>query len=126
TGPERHKSRCAEAYLPQLDIIKKRGPLPFRKYNLQTLTLLLFCLAGSGIAQAKTYYLSPTGSDFNSGQSPSVPWLYPNHPLNCGDVIVAAASTTYSSAIFYTGKWGTVTCPAKNNVAWLQCATFDA
>jgi hypothetical protein len=87
--------------------------------------LLLFCQTGIGIAQARTYYLSPTGSDFNSGQSPSVPWLSPNHPLNCGDVIVAAASTSYSSANFYTGKWGTVTCPAKNNVAWLQCATFD-
>jgi hypothetical protein len=76
-------------------------------------------------AQSKTYYLSPTGSDSNSGQSSSVPWLSPNHPLNCGDVIVAAAGTGYSAANFDTGKWGTVTCATENNVAWLQCATFD-
>ena len=59
--------------------------------------LLLFCPVSSRIAQA--------GNDFNSGQSPSAPWLSPNHPLNCGDVIMAAASTSYSSASFYTGKW---------------------
>ena len=71
-----------------------------------------------------TYYLSPNGSDSNSGLSTSLPWLTPDHPLNCGDVI-SAASGTYSAANFNTGKWGTVTCPAGNNVAWLQCATFD-
>ena len=75
-----------------------------------------------------TYFLAPRsagGSDSNSGLSASEPWLSPNHELNCGDVIQAAASTAYDSAEFGSGKWGTVTCPNKNNVAWLQCATFD-
>jgi hypothetical protein len=40
-------------------------------------------------------------------------------------VIIAAASASYSAADFGSGKWGTVSCPAGNNVAWLQCATFD-
>lgn len=71
-----------------------------------------------------TYYISPSGNDSNSGLSASLPWLTPDHPLNCGDMI-SAASGTYSAANFNTGKWGTVTCPAGNNVAWLQCATFD-
>jgi hypothetical protein len=71
-----------------------------------------------------TYYLSPSGNDSNSGLSASLPWLSPNHPLNCGDTILAA-SGSYSAANFQSGKWGTVTCSAGNNVAWLQCATFD-
>jgi hypothetical protein len=71
-----------------------------------------------------TYYLSPNGNDTDSGLSASEPWLTPNHPVNCGDVIMAA-SGTYSNANFYTGKWGTVTCAAGNNVAWLECAAFD-
>ena len=44
--------------------------------------------------------------------------------MNCGDTITAAASSSYSPANFQT--FGTVTCPAGNNVAWLICATFDA
>jgi hypothetical protein len=76
--------------------------------------------AGTGA----NYYISPSGSDSNSGTSPSSPWLTPNHAINCGDVI-SAASGTYSAGNFGNGKWGTVSCPAGNNVAWLQCATFD-
>lgn len=75
---------------------------------------------------ATTYYLSPTGSDANNGTSLGTPWLSPNHAINCGDVILAAASTSYSAANFAQGKWGTVTCPAGNNVAWVRCASFDA
>jgi hypothetical protein len=73
-----------------------------------------------------TYYLSPTGNDSNSGLTSSLPWLTPNHPLNCGDVIIAAASTSYSSSHFESGNWGTVSCPGGSNVAWLKCAQFDA
>ena len=76
------------------------------------------------VVTGTTYYLSPTGSDANNGLSPSAAWLSPNHSLNCGDVISAAAGS-YSNANFYTGRWGTVNCPAGNNVAWLRCATFD-
>jgi chitobiase/beta-hexosaminidase-like protein/ASPM-SPD-2-Hydin domain-containing protein len=75
-----------------------------------------------------TYYLAPAasgGSDANSGSSAQNPWLTPNHPLNCGDQIIAVPGT-YNNMSFYTGKWGTVNCPAGNNVAWLTCQTFDA
>jgi hypothetical protein len=72
-----------------------------------------------------SYFLSPTGSDSNTGLSTSVPWLTPNHPVNCGDTITAAASTSYAASSFASGEWGTVTCGTNNNVAWLQCATFD-
>jgi hypothetical protein len=78
---------------------------------------------------ATTYYLAPAsggGNDSNSGASASTPWLTPNHPVNCGDVILAAASTSYSAANFDSGMWGAVTCPSGNNVAWLKCAAFDA
>ena len=71
------------------------------------------------------YYLSPTGSDSNSGTSTSTAWLSPNHAVNCGDTITAAGGS-YSASNFGSGKWGTVTCAAGNNVAWLKCATFDA
>lgn len=84
--------------------------------------LLLFAIAAP--SWAVSYYMSPTGSDSNSGTAVGSPWLTPNHALNCGDTITAA-SGTYSNSNFAGGKWGTVTCAAKNNVAWLQCATFD-
>jgi hypothetical protein len=71
-----------------------------------------------------TYYLSPSGSDSNSGLSASSSWLSPNHSLNCGDTIIAA-SGSYSSGNLTAGKWGNVNCPAGNNVAWVQCAAFD-
>ena len=86
----------------------------------------LFKVGTPAAGRSTVYYLSPAGNDLNSGESSGVPWLSPNHPLNCGDVIVAAASTDYSAANFYTGKWGTVTCASADSVAWLQCATFDS
>jgi len=78
---------------------------------------------------ATTYYLATAaggGSDSNNGTSASTPWLTPNHSLNCGDVILAAASTAYAPANFSYNKWGMVTCAAGNNVSWLKCVTFDA
>jgi hypothetical protein len=90
------------------------------------LTCLFILLASP--AWATTYFLAPAsagGNDANNGLSAGSPWLSPNHSLNCGDVIIAAASTSYSEANFASGKWGPVTCPSANNVAWLKCATFD-
>jgi hypothetical protein len=55
-------------------------------------------LFGPCFAKANTYYLSPYGSDSNSGASAGAAWLSPNHSLNCGDVIVATASTSYSAS----------------------------
>ena len=79
---------------------------------------------------ATTYYLanastSPVGNDSNSGTDSAHPWLTPNHAVNCGDVILAAASSSYVYTNFHQGSWGTVTCAAGNDVAWLKCATFD-
>ena len=73
-----------------------------------------------------TYYLAPAaagGKDSNNGLSSGAPWLTPNHSVNCGDVISATAGTY--SAYNFQNTWGTVACPAGNNVAWLKCATFD-
>jgi len=89
------------------------------------LSILLTLLASP--AWATTYYLAPAsagGNDSNNGLSASAPWLTPNHPVNCGDVILAAASTAYAPSNF-NYIWGTVSCPAGNNVAWLKCVTFD-
>jgi hypothetical protein len=38
-------------------------------------------------------YMSPTGSDSANGLTPGTAWASPNHPMNCGDVIIAAAGT---------------------------------
>jgi hypothetical protein len=84
---------------------------------------VLFLL--SAPAWATSYYLSPTGSDAANGLTTGTAWLSPNHSLNCGDTITAA-SGSYSATNFQSGKWGTVTCPSSNNVAWLICGTFDA
>jgi hypothetical protein len=96
-----------------------------RRTGWYVLIAALFCMFGSSFAKASTYYLSPYGSDSNSGTTSSAAWVSPNHSLNCGDVIVATPSTSYSASNFYTGKWGHVNCPAGNSVAWLTCATFD-
>jgi hypothetical protein len=77
-------------------------------------------------ARATAYFLSPTGNDSNNGLSSGAAWLTPNHAVNCGDVITAAASVSYSPSSFGVGSWGTVTCPGNNNVAWVACAAFDA
>lgn len=111
------------------------GFAPLVVISLLGATLLLHGCSGSSNNSSSTnnptgtpgvYYLSPTGNDSNSGTSLDAAWLSPNHSLSCGNVIMAAASTTYSAANFNTGKWGTVNCPAGNNVAWLTCTTFDA
>src|SRR5665213_3384129 len=88
---------------------------------------VLFVLLASP-AWATTYYLAPAsggGNDSNNGTSANTPWLTPNHPVNCGDVILAAASAGYFNTSFAPGNWGVVTCTAGNNVAWLACVTFD-
>jgi len=88
--------------------------------------LLLALLASP--TWATTYYLATAasgGNDSNGGLSIRTPWLTPNHAVNCGDVILAAAGA-YSPANFTYNKWGKVTCAAGNNVAWLKCVTFDA
>jgi hypothetical protein len=70
---------------------------------------------------AKTYYLSSTGSETNSGTSPSSAWLTPNHPgLNCGDTIIAA-SGNYNAMTITT----TPTC-SKHDAVWVKCAIFDS
>ena len=57
--------------------------------------------ASKGVAftALHTYFMSPTGSDSNNGTSPAAPWATPNHAVNCGDVIIAAAGT-YSRGQF--------------------------
>ncbi len=97
--------------------------------NIKKLALLILLSTLASHAWATTYFIAPAGSggnDSNSGTSASAPWLSPNHPVNCGDVILAEASTSYSASNFAAGRWGTVACPAGNSVAWLKCATFDA
>jgi hypothetical protein len=55
-----------------------------------------------------TYYMSPTGSDSNNGLTAATAWASPNHSLNCGDVIVAAAGSYPDLQ-----GWGTVSnCPS--------------
>jgi hypothetical protein len=98
-------------------------------YEHETMRLLLMFVFSTLSMHATTYYLAPAsagGSDSNSGTDAAHPWLSPNHAVNCGDVIVAAAGTTYNANNFSTGNWATVSCAGANNVAWLQCETFGA
>jgi hypothetical protein len=83
--------------------------------------LVTLCCFFALPALGKTYFMSSSGLDSNNGTSTSSPWLTPNHALNCGDVVMAAAGNYAAQSSF-----GTVTCPAGNNVAWLECVTFDA
>jgi hypothetical protein len=81
-----------------------------------------------------TYFMSATGNDSNNGLSPSTPWLTPNHAVECGDVILANASTSYAGTSGF-GNFGTVlNCPSTSggidgtggiNFAILLCAGSD-
>jgi hypothetical protein len=65
---------------------------------------------GSTFTPLHLYYLSPTGSDNNTGTSTSEPWATPDHAVDCGDVIVAAAGS-YTDQ--FNQSWGTVSnCPS--------------
>lgn len=80
---------------------------------------------GSFTIPGTCYYLANAGgggSDANNGTSAGTPWLTPNHAVNCGDMLLAAAGTYVASNL---QTFGTVTCAAANNVAWVACATFD-
>jgi hypothetical protein len=90
------------------------------KHSILVAVLYLWALPNL----AATYFISPTGNDSNTGTSAETSWASPKHSLNCGDVIVAAPGR-YSAANFNAGDWGNITCPGGDNVAWLQCATFD-
>jgi hypothetical protein len=92
---------------------------------MRKLLLIIALLLGASPCFATSYFISPSGSDSNNGLSTGAAWLSPNHAVNCGDTLTAAAGT-YSTTNLNTGKWGTVTCPSSNNVAWVICATFDA
>jgi hypothetical protein len=98
---------------------------------MKKILLAILLSLSTSPAWATTYFLAPAGAggnDSNAGLSSGTPWLTPNHPVKCGDVIVAAPSTSYSNNNFTAGKWGTVTCAsgAGANVAWLKCGIFDA
>jgi hypothetical protein len=47
-------------------------------------------------------YMSPTGSDSANGLTPGTAWASPNHPMHCGDVIIAAPGT-YTATSFDGG-----------------------
>ena len=67
--------------------------------------------ASNGVAftALHTYFMSPTGSDSNNGLTAATAWATPNHAVNCGDVIIAAAGS-YGP---FQGNWGTVSnCPS--------------
>jgi hypothetical protein len=82
--------------------------------------------APPGGATGNTYYISATGSDTTGNGTSSAPWASPNHSnLVCGDIIIAQPSTSYNFANFGAGKWHTVSCPTRDSVVWVKCATFD-
>ena len=115
---------------PDFACLRTRRELLFGwEYRVKKLALaFLFFMLAFPPAAATTYYLAPAaagGRDANNGTSTVTPWLTPNHPLNCRDVILAAPGA-YAEENFRPGQWGVVTCPTGNDVAWLKCATFDA
>ena len=67
-------------------------------------------VAGVPFNPLHLYYISPTGKDANSGTSPTDAWATPNHPVQCGDVILAAPGS-YTTQ--FNQDWGTVSdCPS--------------
>ena len=64
--------------------------------------LLLLCMLWNVAALANTYYLSPSGSDSNSGLSPSQAWKTIAH-LNTID-LQPGDSVLFQSAAVFTGN----------------------
>jgi hypothetical protein len=50
-------------------------------------------------APLHTYYISPTGKDYNTGTSPGAAWATPHHAVNCGDVIARTAGAPFQIAL---------------------------
>jgi hypothetical protein len=70
------------------------------------------CQAQTTFTPLHMYYISPTGNDANAGTSPSTAWATPKHPVQCGDVIIAAAGS-YGQWLFGANSWGAVSnCPS--------------
>ena len=124
-----------------LTVTPQNGVATFSNLTLSTAGNYTLSATSSGLVSATsssftvtgpyvgtTYYLSATGDDTNSCLSADLPWLSPNHALNCGDTILAAAGTNYQQRNFAVGQWGAVNCSPGSaaDVAWLKCATFDA
>jgi hypothetical protein len=81
-------------------------------------SVIILLLFGGSLASASpftplhVYYISPTGNDANVGTSPSKAWATPKHPVQCGDVIIAAAGS-YGQWTFGVNSWGAVSnCPS--------------
>jgi hypothetical protein len=108
-------------YFPRLflySLVERRGSLSFS--GLFNLFFIVTCAANGSspthnsvaFMPLHTYYVSPTGSDRNSGTSPHAAWSTPHHAVDCGDVIVAAAGS-YARNVFGTNSWGEVSnCPS--------------
>jgi hypothetical protein len=58
-----------------------------------------------------TYFMSPSGSDANSGLDAAHPWKTARHPVICGDVIVAAAGN-YTAGQFGRNFGAVSGCPS--------------
>ncbi len=75
-----------------------------------------------------TYYLAPAaagGNDSNNGLSPAQTLAYTESLRQLWRCHFCGSEYGLLCSEFH-GIFGTVTCAAGNNVAWLKCATFDA
>lgn len=65
---------------------------------------------GTTFTPLHLYFISTTGNDSNSGTSLDQAWATPNHPVNCGDVIIVDHGL-YTTQ--FNQGWGTVSnCPS--------------
>lgn len=93
-----------------------------RNYANQLTILLFMCAIPCWATQ---YYISPTGNDGSAGTSTGTAWLTPNHAVNCGDNLQAAAGTYTNTTSFNYGSFGAVT-GTHPCVAIIQCITAFA
>jgi hypothetical protein len=58
------------------------------------------------------FFISPTGSDALDGTTPAKAWLTPNHPIVCGDIILAQGSGSYDFNNFVDTFGTNSNCPS--------------
>lgn len=76
-----------------------------KRFCLGILAVLLLC---SGAVQATDYYVSPSGSDWNSGKSPEKPWKsigkVNGRTFEAGDRILFEGAKTFKGSLKFNAK----------------------
>lgn len=112
----RDRARQDYQVLAALDMMRESPSIGFEVFRQPAPNLKLAAADPPTIASSTPFASvnlrfmapAPLGKDSNSGLDAAHPWATPNHPMHCGDVIIAASGSYPAFP-----SWGTVSsCPS--------------